>query len=103
MSPHLCYLPQGCSNHKVRKNSRSHLRRARVEPHAVFPLRRGAPNIGAGAMRTWLSSLINTILGRVPGKTGRLDTATRWPWMRISATAASQGPGRGPASEKMDI
>ena len=28
-------------------------------------------------MRTWLSSLINTILGRVPGKTGRLDTATR--------------------------
>ena len=28
-------------------------------------------------MRTWLSSLINTILGRVPGKTSRLDTATR--------------------------
>ena len=28
-------------------------------------------------MRTWLSSLINTILGRVPGKTGRLETATR--------------------------
>ena len=28
-------------------------------------------------MRTWLSSLINTILGRIPGKTSPLDTATR--------------------------
>ena len=28
-------------------------------------------------MRTWLRSLVNVILGRVPGKTGRLDTATR--------------------------
>jgi hypothetical protein len=28
-------------------------------------------------MRTWLSSLINAILGRIPGKTSRLDTATR--------------------------
>jgi hypothetical protein len=28
-------------------------------------------------MTTWLRSVINTILGRVPGKTSRLDTATR--------------------------
>ena len=28
-------------------------------------------------MRTWLRSLVNAILGKVPGKTGRLDTATR--------------------------
>ena len=28
-------------------------------------------------MRTWLCSLVNAILGKVPGKTGRLDTATR--------------------------
>ena len=28
-------------------------------------------------MRTWLRSVVDTILGRVPGKTGRLDTATR--------------------------
>ena len=28
-------------------------------------------------MANWLRSLINAILGKVPGKTGRLDTATR--------------------------
>jgi hypothetical protein len=28
-------------------------------------------------MRTWLSSLINAIMGRIPGKTSRLDTATQ--------------------------
>jgi hypothetical protein len=28
-------------------------------------------------MGTWLSSLINAILGRIPGKTSYLDTATR--------------------------
>jgi hypothetical protein len=28
-------------------------------------------------MPTWLRSLVNTILGKVPGKTSRLDTATR--------------------------
>jgi hypothetical protein len=28
-------------------------------------------------MRTWLRSVIDAILGRVPGKTSRLDTATR--------------------------
>ena len=28
-------------------------------------------------MRTWLRSVVDTILGRVPGKTSRLDTATR--------------------------
>ena len=28
-------------------------------------------------MRTWLQSFANAILGRVPGKTSRLDTATR--------------------------
>jgi len=28
-------------------------------------------------MWTWLSSVLDAILGRVPGKTGRLDTATR--------------------------
>ena len=29
------------------------------------------------AMRTWFRSVIDTVLGRVPGKTSRLDTATR--------------------------
>jgi hypothetical protein len=28
-------------------------------------------------MRTWLRSLVNAVLGRVPGKTSRPDTATR--------------------------
>ena len=28
-------------------------------------------------MRTWLGSLVNAILGKVPGKASRLDTATR--------------------------
>jgi hypothetical protein len=28
-------------------------------------------------MRTWLRSVVDTILGKVPGKTSRLDTATR--------------------------
>jgi hypothetical protein len=28
-------------------------------------------------MRTWLRSLVDAILGKVPGKTSRLDTATR--------------------------
>jgi len=28
-------------------------------------------------MPSWLSSVVNAILGRVPGKTSRLDTATR--------------------------
>ena len=28
-------------------------------------------------MPTWVHSLVNTVLGKVPGKTGRLDTATR--------------------------
>jgi len=28
-------------------------------------------------MPTWLSSVVNAILGRIPGKTSRLDTATR--------------------------
>jgi hypothetical protein len=26
-------------------------------------------------MRTWLRSLVNAVLGKVPGKTSRLDTA----------------------------
>jgi hypothetical protein len=28
-------------------------------------------------MLTWLRSLVNAFLGKVPGKTSRLDTATR--------------------------
>jgi len=28
-------------------------------------------------MRTWLRSVVDAILGAVPGKNGRLDTATR--------------------------
>jgi hypothetical protein len=28
-------------------------------------------------VRTWLRSVVNAMLGRVPGKTSRLDTATR--------------------------
>jgi hypothetical protein len=28
-------------------------------------------------MRTWLRSIVDAFLGKVPGKTGRLDTATR--------------------------
>jgi hypothetical protein len=28
-------------------------------------------------MPTWLCSLVNAFLGKVPGKTSRLDTATR--------------------------
>jgi hypothetical protein len=32
---------------------------------------------GAKAMRTWLRSLVKAVLGKVPGKTSWLDTATR--------------------------
>lgn len=28
-------------------------------------------------MRTWLRSIVDAFLGKVPGKTSRLDTATR--------------------------
>ena len=37
-------------------------------------------------MPTWLRSLVNAFLGRVPGKTSRLDTATR---MMIDADSVS--------------
>lgn len=48
-------------------------------------------------MRTWLRSTLDAILGRVPGKTGRTDTATR---MAMDADFRSRGklsrplPGR---------
>ena len=38
--------------------------------------RRWAMN-GAKVVRVWLRSVVDAILGRVPGKTSRLDTATR--------------------------
>jgi hypothetical protein len=41
-------------------------------------------------MRAWLRSLVNTVLGKVPGKTSRPDSATRWLWTPISATAATR-------------
>jgi hypothetical protein len=55
------------------------LRQARVAPRAELP------PCGAGllnileweAMRTWLRSLVDAIVGKVPGKTSRLATATR--------------------------
>ena len=54
------------------------LGRARVEPHAVLSVRRSAPNaLEREAMRTWFRSVVDTMVGRVPGKTSRLDTATR--------------------------
>lgn len=54
-------------------------------------------------MRTGLRSLVDAILARIPGKTSRLDTATRM-MTRISASPASQGPPATPrgASETMD-
>jgi hypothetical protein len=40
-------------------------------------------------MRTWLSSLVNAILGRIPGKISRLDTATR---MAVDADFSDRHP-----------
>jgi hypothetical protein len=39
-------------------------------------------------MRTWLHSVVNAILGKVPGKTSRLDTATR---MALEADFSNRG------------
>jgi hypothetical protein len=33
--------------------------------------------VGAELVRAWLYSLVNAVLGKVPGKTSRPDTATR--------------------------
>jgi hypothetical protein len=40
-------------------------------------------------MRTWLRSLVNAIVGKVPGKNSRLDTATR---MAMDAFSNCRGP-----------
>jgi hypothetical protein len=40
-------------------------------------------------VRTWLSSLVNAILGRIPGKISRLDTATR---MALDADFSDRHP-----------
>ena len=45
---------------------------------------------GNRTMQTWLRSVVDTMLGRVSGKTSRPDTATAWRWTQISATAANQ-------------
>lgn len=67
------------------------------------PRRNGA---GAGppdesdskAMRTWLNSVVNAMLGRVPGKTSRLDTATR---MAIDADFGNRG-GSAPSGLRIE-
>jgi hypothetical protein len=46
-------------------------------------------------MRTWLGSLVNAILSKVPGKTSWPDTATLW------AMAADFRLGRAPAREAL--
>ena len=46
-----------------------------MRPRVVFSLWRGA--LEPNPMRTCLRSVVATILGKVPGKTSRLDTATR--------------------------
>ena len=38
---------------------------------------RGPQRVGTEIMRIWLRSVLNAILGRVPGRPGRPDTATR--------------------------
>jgi hypothetical protein len=40
-------------------------------------------------MRTWLRSVVDAILGRVPGKLAGLTLQPEWRWTRISATGAS--------------
>jgi hypothetical protein len=50
-------------------------------------------------MPTWLRSLVNAFLGKVPGKTSRLDTATR---MMIDADF-SLDPGRPRETRTADI
>ena len=58
----------------------AHSPRARTFAPRITPMR-GAiatlDGIGAEAMRTWLRSVVDVILGAVPGKNGRLDTAIR--------------------------
>jgi hypothetical protein len=46
-------------------------------------------------IRIWLRSLVNAILGRVPGKTSRLETATR---MAIDADFSDRNTGARAAS-----
>jgi hypothetical protein len=42
-----------------------------------MPTNYAARIIEGKLMPTWLRSLVNAFLGKVPGKTSRLDTATR--------------------------
>ena len=48
-------------------------------------------------MRTWLRSLVNAILGKVPGKTRRLDTATRMA-MDADFSYPRELPGEAPST-----
>ena len=47
-------------------------------------------------MRSWLRSLADAILGKVPGKPDRLDTATR---MALDADFSDRGEPMQPARE----
>ena len=50
-------------------------------------------------MRTWLRSVVDAILGRVPNKTGRPDTATR---MAMDADFSSRRELSRPGQERDD-
>ena len=50
-------------------------------------------------MRTWLRSVVDAILGRVPGKTGRPDSATR---MAMDADLSHRGEFSRPRPERDD-
>jgi hypothetical protein len=41
-------------------------------------------------MRTWLRSVVEAILGAVPGKMARWTQRPEWRWMRIPAIATRQ-------------
>src|SRR5215470_9297566 len=71
-----------------------------AQPRAGWGRRRGA--LVEEMMRAWLRSVVDVILGRVPSKASRLDTATR---MMIDADFSSRrepGPAAPPRKPERD-
>jgi hypothetical protein len=63
--------------------------------------RRGA-FMGSEVMRVWLRSVVDTILGRIPGKTSRLDTATRMAMDADFSDRGASAPRTKPQSGERD-
>jgi hypothetical protein len=56
--------------------------------------------VGVEAMRTWLRSVVDAFLGKVPGKTSRLDTATL---MAMDADFSDRSESTPPGNANIDL